>query len=80
MNSSGYVLMRRRLLGSLAEMRAMKIKYCVGVGKNRQCECIIGRIAIDGHVDNASDYPVTDWLNQLNKLVTEGYISERRRN
>ena len=43
------------------------MKYCIGVGKNRQCECIIGGITIDGHVDNLSDYPVINWPNQLNK-------------
>ena len=37
----------------------MRMKYCVGVGKNR---------------------PVIDWLNQVNKLVIEGYITKRRRN
>ena len=52
------------------------MKYCVGVGKNRQCECIIGGRTIDGHVDNVSDYPVIDWLNQLNKLVVEGEKKE----
>ena len=52
----------------------MRMKYCVGVAKNRQCECIIGGITIDGHVDNASYYPVIKCLNQLNKLVIEGYI------
>ena len=36
----------------------MRMTYCIGVGKNRQCECIIDGITIDGHVDNASDYPV----------------------
>ena len=58
----------------------MRMKYCIGVGKNRQCECIIGCITIDGHVDNASDYSVINWPNQLNKVVTEGYITKRRRN
>ena len=58
----------------------MRMKYCVGVGKNRQCECIIGSITIDGHVDNASEYLVIDCLNQLNKLMIEGYITKRRRN
>ena len=58
----------------------MRMKYCVDVGKNRQCECIIGGITIDGHVDNASDYPVISWLNQLNELVIERYIAKRRRN
>ena len=56
------------------------MKYCTGVGKNRQCECIIGGITIDCHVDNASDYAVINWPNQLNKLVIEGYITKRRRN
>ena len=64
----------------LAEMRPMRMKYCVSVGKNRQCECIIGGITNDGNVDNASDYPVINWLNQLNKLVIEGYITKRRKN
>ena len=32
----------------------MRMKYCVGVGKNRQCECIIGGITMD----NESVYPV----------------------
>ena len=52
----------------------MMVKYRVGAAKNRQCECIIGGITIDCHVDNASDYPVINWLNQLNKLVIEGYF------
>ena len=58
----------------------MRMKYCIGVGKNRQCVCIIGGITIDGHVDNASDYPVINWPNQLNKSVIKGYITKRRRN
>ena len=58
----------------------MRMKYCIGVGKNRQCECIIDGITIDGHVDNASDCPVINWPKQLNKLVIEGYITKRRRN
>ena len=56
------------------------MKYCAGVDKNRQCESVIGGITIDGHVDNASDYPVINWLNQLNKSVIEGYMTKRRRN
>ena len=47
---------------------------------NRQCECIIGGITIDNHVDNATDYPVINWLNQLNKSVIEAYMTKRRRN
>ena len=53
------------------------MKYCVGVDKNRQCEWVV---TIDGHVDNASDYPVINWPNQLNKSVIEGYITKRRKN
>ena len=32
----------------------------------------------DGYVNNASDYPVINWLNQLNKSVIEGYMVKRR--
>ena len=36
-------------------------------------------ITIDGHLDNASDYPVINWLNQLNKSVIEGYMTKNLR-
>ena len=30
-------------------------------------------------MDNATGYPVNDWLNHLNKSVIEGYMTKRRR-
>ena len=36
-------------------------------------------VTIDGHVDNASDYPVINWLNQLNTSVIEGYMRKTLR-
>ena len=36
-------------------------------------------VTIDGHVNNVSDYPVINWLNQLNKSVIVGYMTKTLR-
>ena len=46
------------------------MKYCVGADNIDNVNALLA-VTIDGHVDNASDYLVINWLNLLNKSVID---------